>query len=154
MKIEGVQRHYFRVGSHLNLQTVEKETFQSSPELSGTYKRRFEVKPTSGMTRGDFSEDYWHSGVQVLFVTVFQTAVNPFCNNSLKTGSLLRYLDGILSSHTVGCCNIILASCLKQEGKNFAFQERTLYLCCNIFRDCSCFDATFGQLFTLHSATP
>ena len=36
-----VQRHYFRVGSHLNLQTVENEAFQSSAELSGTYKRRF-----------------------------------------------------------------------------------------------------------------
>ena len=31
----------------------------------------------------------------------------------------------------------------------FAFQTTTPYFCCNILQDCSCFDATFGQLFTL-----
>ena len=87
----------------INLQTLENETFQSSPEFSCTYESSFEVKPTSGMTKSDFSEVYWYSGVQVVFVTVFQTAVDPLCKNSLKTFSLLGYLDGILSNHAVGC---------------------------------------------------
>ena len=125
----GVQRHYFRVGSHLNLQTVENETFQSSPAQSSVvhipwYTRVYEVKPTFGMTRGDFSEVYWHSGVQVLFVTVFQTAVDPLCKNSLTTGSLLGYLDSILSNHTVGCRNIIFSFLSQIRRENFYFPSK------------------------------
>ena len=55
-KTLGVQRHYFRVGIDLNFQTVENKTCQSSPELSGTCQSSFVVEPSSGMTRGDFSE--------------------------------------------------------------------------------------------------
>ena len=50
----------------------------------------------------------------MLFVTVFLTAVDPLCKNSLKTGSLLGYLDGILSNHNAGCCSI-----------NFSFLSQT-----------------------------
>ena len=45
-----VQRHYYRVGSHLKFQTAENETFQSVPELSGTYRSSFNVKSISSMT--------------------------------------------------------------------------------------------------------
>ena len=46
----GVQRHYYRVGSHLKFQTGQNETFQSVPELSGTYRSSFDVKSISSMT--------------------------------------------------------------------------------------------------------
>ena len=55
---ESVQRHYYRVGSHLNFQTVENETLRSVPKLSGTYRSSFDVKPISSMTSEDFSEVY------------------------------------------------------------------------------------------------
>ena len=44
------QRHYYRVGSHLKFQTGQNETFQSVPELSGTYRSSFDVKSISSMT--------------------------------------------------------------------------------------------------------
>ena len=47
---QGVQRHYYRVGSHLKFQTAQNETFQSVPELSGTYRSSFDVKSISSMT--------------------------------------------------------------------------------------------------------
>ena len=67
--VKGAQRHYYRVGSHLNFQTVKNETFHSVPELSGTYRGSFDVKSISSMTSGDFSDVYKYSGMQALFVT-------------------------------------------------------------------------------------
>ena len=55
---KGVQRHYYRVGSHLNFLTVQNETFQSVPELNGTYRSSFDVKSISSMTSEDFSDVY------------------------------------------------------------------------------------------------
>ena len=48
-RVEGVQRHYYRVGSHLKFQTGQNETFQSVPELSGTYRSSFDVKSISSI---------------------------------------------------------------------------------------------------------
>ena len=53
-----VQRHYYRVGSHLIFQTGQNETFQSVPELSGTYRSSLDVKSISSMTSEEFSEVY------------------------------------------------------------------------------------------------
>ena len=82
-----IQRHYYRVGSHLNFQTVQNETFQQSvQELSGTYSSSFDVKSISSMTVSmtskDFSEVYWYSGLPALFFAVFQTSVDFLCKNS------------------------------------------------------------------------
>ena len=63
------------------------------------------------MTSEDFSEVYWYSSLQALFVTVLQTSVDFVCKNSCKNSFLLGYFDCFLSNHTVGCCNISF-SCL------------------------------------------
>ena len=105
--------HYYRVGSHLNFQTGQNETFQSVPSLSGTDRSSFDVKSISSTTSEDFSEVYWYSGLQALFVTVFQTSVDLLCKKSYKSSSLLRYFDCLLLNHTVRCCNINF-SCLSQ----------------------------------------
>ena len=68
------------------------------------------------MTSEDFSEVYWYSGLQALFVTVFQISVDLLCKKSYKSSSLLRYFDCFLSNHTVGCCNINF-SCLSQKRR-------------------------------------
>ena len=57
-KLKGVQRHYYRVGSHLKFQTVQNETFRSVPEVSGTYRSSSDVKSISSMTSEDFSKVY------------------------------------------------------------------------------------------------
>ena len=79
--VKGAQRHYYRVGSHLNFQTVKNETFHSVPELSGTYRGSFDVKSISSMTSGDFSDVYKYSGMQALFVT--GRALTFFCLKAL-----------------------------------------------------------------------
>ena len=99
--------------SHLKFQTGQNETFQSVPELSGTYRSSFDVKSISSMTSEDFSEVHWYSGLQALFVPVFHTSVDLLCKQPYKTSSLLRYFNCFLSNHTVGCCNINF-SCLSQ----------------------------------------
>ena len=76
----GVQRHYYRVGSHLNFQTGQNEIFQSVPELSGTYRSCFVVKSISSM----FWEVYWYSGLQALFVTVFQISYRPLVQKNIQ----------------------------------------------------------------------
>ena len=58
------------------------------------------------MTSEDFSDVYKYSGLQVLFVTVFQTSVDLLCKKSYKSSSLLGNFDCFQSNHTVGCCNI------------------------------------------------
>ena len=122
-----VQRHYYRVGSHLKIQTVQNKTFQSVPQLSGTYRSSFDVKSIFSMTSEDFSEVYWYSGLQALFVTVCQTSIDLLCKKSYKSSFLLGYFDCFLPNHTVGCCNINY-SCLSQirRGK-FCFASN-LYL--------------------------
>ena len=87
-----------RVGSHLKFQTVQNETFQSVPEVSGTYRSSSDLKSTSSMTSEDFSEVYWYSGLQALFVTVFQTSVDFLCKTSYKSSSVLDI--SIVSSQT------------------------------------------------------
>ena len=101
------------------------------------------------MTGEDFSEVYWYSGLQALFVTVFQTSVDFLCKTSYKSSSLLGYFDCFQSNHTVGCCNINFSDLSQIRRKNFALQAMSLLFCCTFLRDCSCFVATFGQLFTL-----
>ena len=119
--IWGVQRHYYREGSHLHFQTVQNETFHSVPELTGTCRSSFDVKPISSMTSENFSEVSWYSGLQALFVTVFQTSVDFLCKNSYKSSSFQGYFDCFLSNHNVGCCNISF-SCLSQiRSEKFCF---------------------------------
>ena len=128
-----VQRHYYRVGSHLNFKTGQNETFQSVPELSGTYRSCFDVKAISSITSEDFSEVYWYSGLQALFVTVLQTSVDLLCKKSYKGSSLLGYFDCFLSNHTVGCCNINF-SCLSQSRReNFLLCQQCLYISVVLF---------------------
>ena len=79
----------------------------------------------------------------------FIWSVDLLCKKPYKSSSVLGYFNCFLSNHTVGCCNINL-SCLSQTRREkFALQAMSLYFCCTFLRDCSCFDAIFGQLFTL-----
>ena len=125
-----VQRHHYRVGSHLKFQTVQNETFQSVPEVSGTYGSSFDVKPICSMTSEDFSDVYKYSGLQALFVTVFQTSVDLLCKKSYKSSSMLGYFECFQSNHTAGCCNIKFG-CLSQiRREKFALPAMSLYFCC------------------------
>ena len=94
------------VESHLKFQTVQNETFQSVPEVSVIHLSSFDVKSISSVTSEDFLDVYKYSGLQALFVTVFQTSVDLLCKKSYKSSSLLGYFDCFQSNHTVGCCNI------------------------------------------------
>ena len=97
------------------------------------------------MTSEEFSEVYWYSGMQEVFVTVFQTSVDHLCKKKIiQEQFLFRYFDCFLSNHTVGCCNI---NSIK-EGK-VLFWKQCLYIFVVLF--CSCLDATFSQLFTLRT---
>ena len=94
---------------------------------------------------------YKYSGLQALFVTVFQTSVDLLCKKSYKSSSVLPYFDWFQLNHTVRCCNINF-SCLSQiRREKFALQAMYMsrYFCCTFLRDCSCFVTTFHQLFTL-----
>ena len=89
------------------------------------------------------------SGLQALFVTVFQTSVDFLSKNSYKSSSLLGYFDCFFSNHTVGCCDINF-SCLSQiRSEKFSFASNVSIFLLYFLRNWSCFDATFGQLFTL-----
>ena len=69
----------------------------------------------------NFSDVYGYSGLQALFVAVFQTSVDFLCKNSYKSSSLQGYFNCFLSSHTVGCCSINF-SCLSQiRREKFCF---------------------------------
>ena len=115
--------------SHLNFKTLQNETFQSIPELSGTCRSRFDVHLISSITREDFSNVYKCSGLQALFVTVFYTSVDLLCKNSYKSSSLLGYFDIFQSNHTVGCCNINFRSlCQKQREKNCFASSVSIFL--------------------------
>ena len=65
------------------------------------------------MTSQDFSDVFWYSGLQALFVAVCRTSVNLLCKKSRQSISLLWYLNCFLSNHSVGCCSISV-SCLSQ----------------------------------------
>ena len=143
---------HYRVGSHLNFRTAQNEIFQRVSELSGTHRSSFDVKPISSMTSEDFSDVYWYSGLQVVFVMVFQPSVDFLCKNSYKSSSLLDYFDCFLSNHTVGCCNKNF-SCLCQ------IRREKILLC----KQCLCiFVVLFARLqlsryhiwSTFHPATP
>ena len=97
------------------------------------------------MTSEDFSEVYWYSGLQALFVTVFQTSVDFLCKTSYKSSSLLGYFDCFQSNHIVGCCNINFSD-QSQMREKFCFASNVSTFCCTFLHDCSCFVATFGQL--------
>ena len=86
------------------------------------------------MTSEDFSEVYWYSGLQALFVTVFLTSVDFLSKNSYKSSSLSGYFDRFFSNHTVGCWNISF-SCLSQiRSEKFSFASNVskflLYFFC------------------------
>ena len=69
-------------------------------------------------------------GLQVLFVTVFQTSVDLLCKKSYKSSSVLAYFDCFQLNHTVECCNINI-SCLSQiRSEKIALQAMFLYFCC------------------------
>ena len=67
----------------------------------------------------------------------------------MKSSSLLGYFDCFPSNHIVGCCNINFSDLSQIRRENFALQAMSLLFCCTFLHDCSCFVATFGQLFTL-----
>ena len=107
------------------------------------------------MTSEDFSEVYWYSGLQALFVTVFQTSVDFLCKTSYKSSSLLEYFDCFQSNHIVGCCKINFSDLSQIRREKFCFAihaSNVSTFCCTFLHDCSCFVTTFGQLFT--PATP
>ena len=95
------------------------------------------------MTSEAVSEVYWYSGLQVLFVTVFQTSCRPLVQKNHTKAVLCS--DISFMDHTVGCCNISF-SCLSQIRREKICFAMFLYFCCTFLRDCSCLDATFGQL--------
>ena len=103
------------------------------------------------MTSEDFSDVYEHSGLQALFVTVFQTSVDLLCKMSYKSSSLLGhgYFDCFHSNHTVGCCNKNFSVLSQIRTEKICLASHVSLFCCTFLRDCSCFVATFGQLFTL-----
>ena len=82
------ERHYYGVGSHLTLQTVQNETFQSFKELSDTYPSGFDITTISSITWGDFLDFLWYFSLQVLFLAVLQTSADDLCKNSGKANSL------------------------------------------------------------------
>ena len=137
-------------GATLNFKLLKMKLHRASQSsVTGTYRSSFDVKPISSMTSEDFSEVYWYSCLQALFVTVLQTSVNFVCKNSCKNSFLLGYFDCFLSNHTVGCCNIGFSSLSSKRRENFCFPSISLTFSCTFLRDCSCFDATLGQFFTL-----
>ena len=107
----------------LKFQTVQYETFQSVLEISGTYRSSSDVKSISSMTSEDFSEVYWYSGLQALFVTVFQTetSVDFLRKTSYKSSSLLGYFNCFQSNHIVGCCNINFSDLSQIRREKFCF---------------------------------
>ena len=67
----------------------------------------------------------------------------------IKSSSLLRYFDFFQSNHTVGCCNINFSSLCQIKREKSCFASCVSIFLLYFLRDCSCFVATFGQLFTL-----
>ena len=147
-----VQRHYYRVGSHLKFQTVQNETFQSVPEVSGTYRSSSDVKSISSMTSEDFSEVFWYSGLQALFVTVFQTSVDFLCKTSYKSGSLLGYFDCFQSNHIVGCCDINFSDLSQIRRGKFCFASNVSTFLLYFFARLQSFRCNVWPTF--HPATP
>ena len=100
--------------------TGQNETFhdQSVPELSGAYGsiwKQFDFKSVSSITSQDFSDVYWYSGLQALFVAVCRTSVNLLCKICRQSYSLLWHLDRLfpVKPLSVGCCSWSV-SCLSQ----------------------------------------
>ena len=117
--------------------------------LSGTLWSSFDVKSISSISSEEFSEIYWHSWLQALFVTVFLTSVDLLCETSYKSSSLQGYFGCFLSKQTVGCCNINFSSLSQARREKLRFARNVSIFLFYFFCDCSCLDATFGQLFTL-----
>ena len=122
----------------------------SQSSVVHTDQSSFDVKSISSRTREYFSDVYKYSGLQALFVTVFQTSVDLLCKKSYKSSYLLGYFDCFQSNHTVGCCDIKFSG-LSQIRREKLLCKQCLYIFIVLFlRDCSCFVAKFGQL---HPAT-
>ena len=132
--------------------TVQNETFQSIPELSGTSRSSFDVKSISSITREDFSNVYKCSGLQALFVTVFYTPVDLLCKNSNKSSSLLGYFDCFQSNHTVGCCNINFRSLCQIKREKICFASRVSIFLLYFFARLQLFRCHVWPTF--HPATP
>ena len=79
------------------------------------------------MTSEDFSEVYWYSGLQALFVTVFQTSVDFLCKTSYKSSSLLSISIFFQSNHIVGYCNINFSDLSPKEGKILLCKQRLYF---------------------------
>ena len=136
-------------GMFQQFETVQNETFQSIPEVSGTCRSSLDVKSISSITREDFSNVYKCSGLQTLFVAVIYTSVDLLCKNSYESSSLLGYFDCFQSNHTVGCCNINFRSLGQIKREKNCFVSSVSIFLLYFLLDCSRFVATFGQLFTL-----
>ena len=101
------------------------------------------------------SEIYWYSGVQMLLVTVFQTAVNPcsgpLCKSSLKTGYLLGYLNGILLNPVRCQCKINFSFLSQIRREHFCFPSKDSVFLLYYFARLQLFRChiKFGQLFTV-----
>ena len=139
----------YRVGSHLNFQTGQNEIFRASQSS---------VVHIEAVLTSDQSP-VWPSKLFERFIDTvvckrclsqsFRHHVDLLCKKSYKSSFLLGYFDCFLSDHTVGCFNISF-SCLSQiRRENFCFASNVFIFLLYFFRDCSCLDATFGQLFTL-----
>ena len=73
------------------------------------------------------------------------------CKNSYKSNSLQGFFDCFLSNHTVGCRNINFSRLSQIRREKFCCASNVSIFLLYFLRDCSCLDATFGQLFTLRA---
>ena len=106
--------------------------YTRSYSLIRTYRSSFDAKSISSITSNDFSGMYCYSGLQALFVTVFQTSVDLLWKKSYKSSSLQGYLECFLSKNTVGCRNIRFR-CPSQIRREKLHCERYLYNFVNLF---------------------
>ena len=104
------------------------------------------------MTSEDFSEVYWYSGLQALFVTVFQTSVDFLCKTSYKSSSLLGYFDCFQSNHIVGCCNINFSDLSQIRREKFCFASNVSTFLLYFFPRLQLFRCHVWPTF--HPATP
>ena len=107
----------------------------------------------SSMTSEDFSDVYKYGGLQALFVTAIsrplQISVDLLCKKSYESSSLLGYFDFFQSNPTVGCCNINFSGLSQIRRGKICFASNVSVFLLYLLRECSCFVATFGQLFIL-----
>ena len=100
----------------------------------------------------DSSEVYWNSGLQALFVTVFQTSVDFLCKTSYKSSSLLGYFDCFQSNHIVGCCNINFSDLSQIRREKICFASNVSTFLLYFFARLQLFRCNVWPTF--HPATP